>query len=108
MISRDDATRGNKKFMAALDTHTFKRSNFNSDKALTTKILDYAIKKCSGFGGVQTVIDKMIADCKSYTAADSKNGWEKFLLEKCGINLDNRDTGAITGADAGSSKVKTI
>lgn len=96
-----------KKFMSALDAHTFKRSNFKSDKAFTTKVLDYAIKKCSSFSGVQTVIKKMLADCESYNAADPKNGWENFLLEKCGINLDNRDTGAITGSDAGGSTAKT-
>ena len=96
-----------KQFMKALDVHTFKRSSFSSDTALATKILDTAIKKCSGFSSAQAVINQMLADCESYNAADSKNGWENFLLEKCGINLDNRDTGAITGADAGGSKVKT-
>ncbi len=30
-----------------------------------------------------------------------------FLLDKCGINLYNEDTGAITGADAGGSVTKT-
>ena len=97
-----------KQFMKALDTHTFKRSSFKSDAALATEILDNAIKKCSGFSSAQAVINQMLADCESYNAADSKNGWEDFLLEKCGINLDNRDTGAITGADAGGSTAKTI
>ena len=96
-----------KQFMKALDGHTFKRSSFSSDTALTTKILDTAIKKCSGFSSAQAVINQMLADCESYNAADSKNGWENFLLEKCGINLDNRDTGAITGSDAGGSTAKT-
>ncbi|MBR0062375.1 MAG: hypothetical protein IJP68_12950 [Selenomonadaceae bacterium] len=86
-----------KVFMAALDTTSLKG----------TAAVDEAIKACSNFGSTQNVINKMLADCKSYLAADSKNGYEKFLLEKCGINLDNKDTGAITGSDAGGSQVKT-
>lgn len=70
--------------------------------------LDNAINTCSSFGNTQTVINKVVDDCKSYIATDSKNGWKKFLLEKCGINLSNKDTGAITGSDAGGSKVKTV
>ena len=33
--------------------------------------------------------------------------WQTFLIEKCGIILDNKDTGAISGSDAGGSKTKT-
>lgn len=43
----------------------------------------------------------MIRDCKK-----SKSG-DDFLKTYCGINLDNDDTGAITGSDAGGSKTKT-
>ena len=32
---------------------------------------------------------------------------QNFLSQYCGINLNNSDTGAITGSDAGSSKTKT-
>ena len=49
----------------------------------------------------------MVADCQSYQNADSRNGWKKFLADKCGIDLDNDDTGAITGSDAGGSTTKT-
>lgn len=35
------------------------------------------------------------------------NAVKNFYLEYCGINLDNADTGAITGYDAGGSLVKT-
>ena len=86
-----------KTFMASLDKTTL----------TGTQAVDEAVKACSDFGGGQEVINKMLADCKSYNNADSKNGWKNFLLEKCGINLDNLDTGAITGSDAGGSKVKT-
>lgn len=86
-----------KAFMASLDK--------NASNA--TAAVNNAIANCSSFGNKQTVVNKLIDDCKSYVAADSKNGWKKFLLEKCGINLDNKDTGAITGKDAGGSNVKT-
>lgn len=56
---------------------------------------------------VPIFINKMLADCKSYNNADSKNGWKNFLLEKCGIDFTNKDTGAITGSDAGGSTSKT-
>ncbi|MBQ6297332.1 MAG: hypothetical protein IJK81_06530 [Selenomonadaceae bacterium] len=63
--------------------------------------LNNAVKACSSFGSLQNVIDKLISDCQSAQSADN------FLKEKCGIILDNDDTGAITGSDAGDSKVKT-
>ena len=84
-------------FMKSLDTTNKKGS----------AAIDEAIRACSSFKNTQAVINKMVSDCKSYNAADKTNGWENFLLEKIGINLDNRDTGAITGSDAGGSKVKT-
>lgn len=88
-------------FMKALDVHTIKRSNFSSDKEFTTNILDFAVKACSNFGGMQKAINQMLADQKKAGNADT------FLKKYCGINLANTDTGAITGKDAGGSKVKT-
>ncbi len=90
-----------KAFMKALDVHTLKRSNFKNDAAFTTNILDFAVKACSSFGGVQKVINQMLVDQKKAGNADT------FLKKYCGINLANTDTGAITGKDAGGSKVKT-
>ena len=90
-----------KTFMKALDVHTIKRSNFSSDKEFTTNILDFAVKACSNFGGMQKAINQMLADQKKAGNADT------FLKKYCGINLANTDTGAITGKDAGGSKVKT-
>ncbi len=80
-----------KKFMQSLDTTS------PSDLAA----LNEAVKACSNFPGLQSVINKLINDCKGATST------EIFLKEKCGINLDNTDTGAITGLDAGGAKVKT-
>ena len=43
----------------------------------------------------------MIADCRACGNADI------FLRDYCGIILDNADTGAITGWDAGGLSIKT-
>ena len=66
-----------------------------------TAKLDESIRLCSHFKSIQEVIDQMIADCEAA-------GDESIFLEKyCGIILDNDDTGAITGWDAGGLSVKT-
>ena len=81
-----------KRFMKSLDM-----TNLSGEKAL-----NQAVNYASGgyFSDFQTAVDKMAADCK-------KLGADKFLLQKCGINLNNTDTGAITGLDAGGKKTKT-
>ena len=82
-----------KKFMASLDKTT--KSG--------TAALDEAINAATNgkFKTAQELINQMLAD-----RAKAKNG-DDFLKRFCGINLDNADTGAITGADAGGSKIKT-
>lgn len=76
-----------KKFMTSLDKTTKNG----------TAALDEAIQACSNskFKNAQAVITKMITDCKKSESADY------FLKNYCGINLDNEDTGAITGLDMG-------
>ena len=44
-------------------------------------------------------------DLKTKFLADMSGGGDYFNL--CGINLDNEDTGSITGSDAGGEKAKT-
>ena len=82
-----------KKFMASLDTTTLQG----------TAALDEAVSVASGgyFSSIQDAINQMISDCQNSSSADN------FLKNYCGINLDNTDTGAITGSDAGGSTVKT-
>ncbi|MBR1729513.1 MAG: calcium-binding protein, partial [Selenomonadaceae bacterium] len=79
-----------KKFMASLDKTTLSG----------TAALDEAIKNCSNFNGIQDAINNLVSDCSLASSAND------FLVDKCGIILDNDDTGAITGSDAGGSKVK--
>ena len=80
-----------KKLMASLDTTTKKPA----------QALDAAVKACSNFSGVQAVFNQMISDRKKAANA------EDFLQRYCGIFLDNLDTGAITGADAGGKTIKS-
>ena len=82
-----------KNFMAALDQTSSKG----------TAALDAAIKACSysQYTSIQTVINKMVSDCRS------AGNYETFLRDYCGIILDNDDTGAITGSDAGGYVTKT-
>ncbi len=80
-----------KRFMLSLDNATI--SNI-------TTMLDNAVKYASNnkFTTIQKAIDSMVSDCASY-AGD----WKSFLKDKCNIDLDNDDTGAISGYDAGGS-----
>ena len=63
--------------------------------------LDEAIKASSNFGSYQEVVEKFAKDREA--AGDN---WHRFLVEKCGIILDNKDTGAISGSDAGGATSK--
>ena len=90
MATQQEVIKG---FMASLDATTLK----------STAALDEAIKKASGnkFSTIQEAIAAMKKDIAAAGNAD------KFLKDYCGIILDNDDTGAITGSDAGGAKVKT-
>ena len=81
-----------KKFMKVLDT--------TNNAGISA--LNQAVKEASGgyFANINEVKNKMVADCKAA-------GYSNFLKNYCGIILDNNDTGAITGSDAGGSSVKT-
>lgn len=78
-----------KKFMKSLDT-----TNYSG-----TAAVNQAVSVASGgyFRNVQAVIDSMINDRNNSTDGNS------FLQNYCGIILDNDDTGAISGKDAGGS-----
>ena len=64
--------------------------------------LDEAVRACSNFESYQTLVDRFKADVEA-----SGDNYQRFLIEKCGIILNNEDAGAITGSDAGGSEVKT-
>ena len=82
-----------KNFMTALDKSTSTNA---------TTLLDNAVKTASNgkFTTIQKAIDAMVKDCQYSASGD------EFLRNYCGIILNNEDTGAISGADAGG-RLKT-
>ena len=74
----------------------------SSSLTAATEILDEAIKATNTtvFSGIQDALDKFKA------AQASAGDANTFLEDYCGIFLNNQDTGAITGWDAGGSTVK--
>ena len=67
--------------------------------------MDAAVFSTSKFTSVNDWLASMEASRQSYANAGKTT--EAWLLDCCGIHLSNEDTGAITGADAGGSTVKT-
>ena len=81
-----------KNFMSVLDS-TSKQG---------TAALDEAVASVSKFTSWSQLVETMAADCTAYgTDGDG------FLKDMCDIVLDNSDTGAISGSDAGGSVTKT-
>ena len=66
-----------------------------------TSALDAAVSSVSKFSSWSDLTKTMVNDCKAY------NGdYEAFLKDMCNIILDNEDTGAISGSDAGTGTAK--
>ena len=81
-----------KNFMGTLDNTTLRG----------TAALDAAVQSVSNFSSWSELTKTMVKDCKAY------NGdYTGFLKDMCDIVLDNDDTGAITGSDAGGGSTKT-
>ncbi len=78
-----------KNFMSILD----KNLSCNAMTMLNKAVRGVTNNKC-------TTIDKSVQDMVNQCATYKGNG-NAFLKEKCGIFLNNEDTGAISGADAG-------
>ena len=81
-----------KNFMSVLD----------STSNQGTAALDEAVAKVSNFKSWSELVNTMAADCTAY----GSDG-DGFLKDCCDIILDNTDTGAITGLDAGGGSTKT-
>ena len=81
-----------KNFMSVLD----------STSNQGTAALDEAVAKVSNFKSWSELVSTMAADCTAY----GSDG-DGFLKDCCDIILDNTDTGAITGLDAGGGSTKT-
>jgi len=85
-------------FMKALDDTTL--SGFAA--------VDEAVAACSNgrFNSLEALVNAFVGDCTT-NSGDTVAQQKAFLEDYCDIKLDNIDTGAITGADAGGSVVKT-
>ena len=82
-----------KRFMHSLDINAI-----TSGKDALNQAIAYA---SGGYlTDATTAINKMLKELNTYGAS-------KFLSSRCGINLNNADTGAITGSDAGGGSTKT-
>ncbi len=60
--------------------------------------LDEAVRASSNFKNFQEVANKFKAD------TEATGNWNTFLQKYCGIIIDNADTGAVTGSDAGGTE----
>ena len=79
--------------------------------------LNEAVHSGSGgiWGSTDTFVNSFVGELDSYvgkgvengTYADTTEAATAFLKEKCGIDLENDDTGSITGSDAGGKLTKT-
>ncbi len=86
-----------KKFVKALGTD-----------ATGTDLLDAAVKAASGgrFSSWRELGASYISAVKAYSGT-TKVAQKAFLKKYCGIDLDDKDTGSITGSSAGGLLVKT-
>ena len=80
-----------KDFMQSLDNTNQKSTN----------ALDNAVKSVSKFSSWSELKETMLSDISAYNG-----NYTGFLNDMCGIILDNDDTGAITGSDAGGGSTK--
>ena len=78
-------------------------TSLNKTTLSGTAALDEAISSASNgkFSTTSALVENFLSDLDSSTSATA------FLSDYCGIILNNTDTGAITGADAGGDTVKT-
>lgn len=70
--------------------------------------VDEAVAACSNgmYGSLSDLVDSFISDCLKHSGS-STAARKDFLKAYCGIDLDNSDTGAISGLDAGGKVAKT-
>ena len=70
--------------------------------------LDDAIRSSSHgkYTGLQDAVNHFVQDCTKYAYGKTMSEQKAFLAKYCGIVMDNSDTGAITGADAGGTVIK--
>lgn len=84
-----------KLFMTSLDRSTKSTANDAVNAAIDTA-------SSGKFKSLKDLSAAFLKDCKA-----SPGNVSDFLREKCGIIIDNEDTGAVSGFDMGGTKIKT-
>lgn len=86
-------------FMGSLDNTT--KSGFDA--------IDEAVASCSGgkYDSLSALVGEFKENVLSHSGAKGSQAQADFLKNYCGIDLNNTDTGAISGFDAGNKVVKT-
>ena len=74
----------------------------NNTSSQGTSALDGAVQAVSNFSSWSELKSTLVSDRSAYSGDNVS-----FLKDVCGIILDNSDTGAISGSDAGSDTTKT-
>ena len=95
-----------KKFMLSLDdSTTFVKEAEGKNVIDAEGALDTAVSYASNgmFASWDGLIQRFVGDIE-YVGATTYAETETFLKDYCGINLDNLDTGAIIGSDAGGAE----
>ncbi|MBE6091661.1 MAG: calcium-binding protein [Selenomonas ruminantium] len=87
---------------------TFMRMLMNSTSSSGKEALDNAVRECSNgkYYTMDAALDSFISEVLTYKNSTEKEQ-KKFLADRCGIIMDNEDTGALIGADASGGAVKT-
>ena len=87
---------------------TFLRMLMKNNTSSSKEALDSAV--CESSNGKYRTMDAALEAFISEVSAhknSTKRDQRKFLAERCGIIMDNEDTGALIGADASGRAVKT-
>ena len=97
-------------FMFSLDNSTLTSAVVYQNDGTTISAgaqeLDDALSFATRWSNFEEAKTEFIDSLHIYLNSDPVNGGENWLLRECGINLNNEDTGALIGYDAGYSSVE--
>lgn len=95
-------TTDNKKRFSVMKDMLYAMTQVTQDSGKEgTEILDVGVAACSSFENTEAVTNKLLRKLDEYKSAGKRPS--VFLLETCGIDLENEDTGSIFGSDCGGS-----
>lgn len=91
----------------ALDTIQVLMGTLDATRKMGFAAMDEAVVNCSlgKYSSLKELVDAFINDAATKSSSNRDEA-KAFLKEYCDVDMDNEDTGAITGADAGGPVVK--